>query len=159
MCDGGVLKPGEGHVVPLPGATMVFKAGSGRRPGDYVVGEFTAEPGFSGPRPHVHRTHEELFYVLEGEFDFYVGDHVERLGPGSFVSVPPGTVHDFRNPSGATARFLGIVAPDGFDRYFEEVKTLAASGKLDEEALRELRIKYDTDELDHVPSGHWSQGR
>ena len=28
-----------------------------------------------------------------------------------------------------------------------------------QEALREVRIKYDTDELDHVPSGHWSEGR
>jgi uncharacterized cupin superfamily protein len=53
---------------------------------------------------------------LEGEFDFYVGDHVERLGPGSFVNVPSGMVHCFRNPGTASARCLGIVCPDGFDR-------------------------------------------
>jgi mannose-6-phosphate isomerase-like protein (cupin superfamily) len=156
MCDGGVLKPGEGQVVPLPGATMVFKAGSDRTTGDYVVGEFTAEPGFGGPKPHVHRTHEELFYVLDGEFEFYVGDHVERLGPGSFVNVPPGTIHDFRNAGTLPARFLGIVAPRGFDRYFQEVRALAAAGTLTDEALRELRVKYDTHEVADVPDGHWS---
>jgi mannose-6-phosphate isomerase-like protein (cupin superfamily) len=159
VSTGEVLKPGEGNVVSLPGAQMVFKAGSGRASGDYVVGEFTAEPGFAGPRPHVHGTHEELFYVLEGEFDFYVGDHVERLGPGSFVNVPPGVVHDFRNPGSVPARWLGIVAPSGFDRYFEEVRSLAVAGKLTEEALRELRQKYDTDELDYVPDGHWAEER
>jgi mannose-6-phosphate isomerase-like protein (cupin superfamily) len=159
MAEGKVLLPGEGKIVRLPGATMVFKAGSGRDSGNYVVGEFTADPGFSGPRPHVHRIHEELFYVLEGEFDFYVGDHVERLGPGSFVNVPPGTIHDFRNPGAVPARWLGIVAPSGFDRHFEEVRALASEGKLNEETLRELRVKYDTDELDHTPEGHWSEGR
>ena len=159
MSDGEILGPGEGKVIPLPGARMVFKATSGRSSGDYIVGEFTADPGFAGPRPHVHRTHEELFYVLEGEFDFFLGDRVERLGPGAFVNVPPGVVHDFRNPGTAPARWLGIASPGGLDHYFEEVMRLATEGTLTEAALRELRGRYDTDELDHVPSGHWSQGR
>jgi mannose-6-phosphate isomerase-like protein (cupin superfamily) len=98
MSEGQVLGPGEGKAIPLPGARMVFKALSGRASGDYIVGEFTAEGGFAGPRPHVHRKHEELFYVLEGEFDFFLGNRSVRLGPGSFINVPPGVVHDFRNP-------------------------------------------------------------
>lgn len=47
-------------MVPLPGAAMVFKALSGSPAGDFMVGEFTAEKGFTGPRPHVHHTHEEI---------------------------------------------------------------------------------------------------
>ena len=116
MSEGQVLGPGEGKVIRLPGATMVFKALSGRASGDYIVGEFTADGGFPGPRPHVHRTHEELFYVLEGEFDFFLGDRVVRLGPGSFVNVPPGVVHDFRNPTGAPAALLNVFIPGGFER-------------------------------------------
>jgi mannose-6-phosphate isomerase-like protein (cupin superfamily) len=150
---GQVLGPGEGTVVPLPGATMVWKALSGRAWGDFVVGEFTAQPGFAGPRPHVHRTHEELFYVLEGEFDFLVGERTVRLGAGAFVAVPPGVAHDFRNPTGRPARWLGIACPGGLDRYFAEVGALVA-----EETLRELRLKYDTDELERAAAGHWSWG-
>jgi mannose-6-phosphate isomerase-like protein (cupin superfamily) len=153
---GQVLAPGEGTVVPLPGATMVWKAHSGRPGGDSVVGEFTATPGFAGPRPHVHRRHEELFYVLEGSFDFFVGDHALRLGPGAFVNVPPGVVHDFRNPTDGPARWLGIATPGGLDRYFAEVQALAVAGRLTPEALRELRLKYDTDELEAAPRGHWA---
>jgi mannose-6-phosphate isomerase-like protein (cupin superfamily) len=156
MGQGHVLGPGEGKVVPLPGATMVFKALGGRTAGDYDIGEFTAEPGFPGPRPHLHRTHEELFYVLAGEFDFFVGDRVVRVGPGGFVAVPPGVVHDFRNPTSRPARWLAFVAPGGLDRYFDEVKTLADSGRLTPEAMRELRLRYDTEEPDHVPDGHWA---
>ena len=159
MSEGQVLEPGEGKVIPLPGATMVFKALSGRASGDYIVGEFTAEAGFAGPRPHLHRKHEELFYVLEGEFDFFTGEQFVRLGPGSFINVPPGVVHDFRNPGTLPARWLGIASPGGLDRYFEEVMALAAEGKLCEEALRELRLRYDTVEPDHPPSGHWSSGQ
>src|SRR3712207_8614088 len=79
VSEGQVLGPGEGKVIRLPGATMVFKALSGRASGDYIVGEFTADGGFAGPRPHVHRTHEELFYVLEGEFDFFLDRKSTRL--------------------------------------------------------------------------------
>jgi mannose-6-phosphate isomerase-like protein (cupin superfamily) len=156
--EGQVLGPGEGTVVPLPGATMVWKALSGRASGDFVVGEFTAQPGFAGPRPHVHRTHEELFYVLEGEFDFLVGERTVRLGAGAFVAVPPGVAHDFRNPTARPARWLGIACPGGLDRYFAEVGALVAEGRFSEEALRELRLKYDTDELERAPAGHWSWG-
>jgi mannose-6-phosphate isomerase-like protein (cupin superfamily) len=153
---GQVLGPGEGTVAPLPGATMVWKAHSGRPGGDSAIGEFTVAPDFAGPRPHVHRTHEELFYVLEGSFDFFVGDRAVRLGPGAFVNIPPGVVHDFRNPTDRPARWLGISTPGGLDHYFEEVRALAAAGRLTPEALRELRLKYDTDELEAAPPGHWA---
>ena len=86
-----VLAPGEGTIVPLPGATMVFKALSGLGVGDFLVGEFTAEAGFDGPRPHLHRVHVELFYVLDGEFDFFLEDQTVRVGAGTFITVPPGS--------------------------------------------------------------------
>jgi mannose-6-phosphate isomerase-like protein (cupin superfamily) len=151
-----VLAPGEGTIIPLPGATMVFKAHSGVGVCDFLVGEFTAEPGFAGPRPHRHRVHEELFSVLEGEFDFFVEDQTVRLGAGAFVTVPPGVLHDFRNPGEHPARWLGIVAPGGLDRYFAEIHDLAVSGQLTDARLRELRLRYDTEEPDAIPPGHWA---
>lgn len=159
MNEGTVLGPGAGKVVALPGATVVFKAISGRDSGDYVVVEFTAAPGFAGPRPHIHHTHEELFYVLDGEFDFLVGERSVRVGAGSFVNVPPGVVHDFRNPGLAPARWLGTVCPAGLEHYFDEILTLVEEGHFSEAALRELRLRYDTVELDELPAGHWSASR
>jgi mannose-6-phosphate isomerase-like protein (cupin superfamily) len=151
-----VLAPGEGTSVSAPGATIVFKALSGLSGRDFLVGEFIAEPGFPGPRPHVHRVHEELFYVLEGEFDFFLEDQTARVGAGAFVTVPPGVMHDFRNPGARPARWLGIIAPGGLERYFQEVHDLAAAGQLTEARMRELRLRYDTEEPDVIPRGHWS---
>jgi mannose-6-phosphate isomerase-like protein (cupin superfamily) len=151
-----ILPPGEGRVVSLPGATLVFKALSGLGPTDFVVAEFTAEPGFAGPRPHLHRAQEELFYIIEGEFDFFLEDRTLRLGAGAFITVPPGVLHDFRNPGSAPARWLGIVAPGGLERYFAEVQDLVAAGQLTAETRRQLRLRYDTEEPDASPAGHWS---
>lgn len=156
MSELHVLAPGEGQVVAVPGASMVFKLRSGQTAGDYIVAEFTAAPGFAGPRPHAHRQHEEQFYLLEGELEFFIDDRVVRLGPGAFLNVPAGVVHDFRNVGTTPARCLAIASPGGLDRYFLEVQALAQSGQLTEEALRDLRLRYDTDELAELPANHWA---
>lgn len=150
-----VLAPGEGKLISLPGATMIFKALSGVGATDFLVGELTAEPGFATSGPHWHRTFEELFYIVEGEFDFFVGDRIERVGPGAFVTIPPGVMHDFRNPGRAPARWLGIAAPGGLEHYFEEVQRLVEQGQMNPWAVRELRLRYDTEEPAVTPAGHW----
>jgi mannose-6-phosphate isomerase-like protein (cupin superfamily) len=127
----------------------VFKAWGERSPGDHDLIEISLEPGSAGPSPHVHRKHEELFYVVEGQFAFLVGDQqFMELGPGSFIHVPPGVVHDFRNSGSVRSRCLLVPCPAGLDRYFEEMGALSSEGKFSEAALGELRLKYDTDEVD-----------
>jgi mannose-6-phosphate isomerase-like protein (cupin superfamily) len=76
--------------------------------------------GLDGAAPHVHRSHSDLFYVLEGELTFLVGpDSDERtLSAGTLVLVPPLAVHGFRNDSNEEARYLNFHAPgSGFADY------------------------------------------
>ncbi len=152
MTEGYVLGPEEGkHMgLPIPGSAVVFKVWGEREPGDHDIVEFIFDPGCLGPRPHIHRKHEEVFYVLEGEFEFLVGDRGVRLGPGSVTYIPPGTVHDFRNPGPVLARCLLISCPSGLDRYFEDMAALGLEGRFSEAALHDLRLKYDTDEVEMV---------
>ena len=82
--------------------------------------EFRYGPGVNGPALHIHRTHTDGFYVLEGEWTFEVGPDRELVtgGPGTLVLIPPGLVHTFRNESDADARCINIHAPSaGFHRY------------------------------------------
>ncbi len=65
-------------------------------------------------------------------------------------------MHDFRNPGDGPARWLGIIAPRGLERYFSEVHDLAVAGELTDARMRELRLRYDTEEPDTIPAGHWS---
>jgi quercetin dioxygenase-like cupin family protein len=68
-------------------------------------------PGFVVD-PHVHDDHADNFYVLEGECEFTYGDEVVRGGPGTWVSVPRGVRHGFRNAGDGDLRLLNVHAPN-----------------------------------------------
>jgi quercetin dioxygenase-like cupin family protein len=88
--------------------------------------EFTLEPGFEGPKAHVHKRHVDSFFVLEGEVEFRVGDERLRLGPGSCVAAPPGTVHSFGHPGPQGARLINVHAPScDFHEYLREMDEMA----------------------------------
>jgi mannose-6-phosphate isomerase-like protein (cupin superfamily) len=42
---------------------------------------------------HAHADEDELFYVVDGEFDMHYRDRVERIGAGELVIVPRGVEH------------------------------------------------------------------
>ena len=45
---------------------------------------------------HVHEREDELFYVLEGEHVFRIGDEEHRVGPDAVVFGPRGVAHAHR---------------------------------------------------------------
>jgi quercetin dioxygenase-like cupin family protein len=78
--------------------------------------DLTYEFGWEGVDPHVHSDHTDSFYVLEGEVEFLVDGEWRRGGPGTYVSVPPGVEHGFRNPGPGRIRVLNVHAPNvGFN--------------------------------------------
>jgi quercetin dioxygenase-like cupin family protein len=72
-------------------------------------------PFRDGASAHVHRTHCDLFYVLEGELTVLVGpERTETpLPPGTLVLAPPLVVHGFRNAADRDLRYLNFHAPGG----------------------------------------------
>ena len=69
--------------------------------------------GRAGADLHVHRHHNDIFYVLEGELTVMLGldgEHVV-VPAGTVALVPPLVVHGFRNASDADARYLNFHAP------------------------------------------------
>ena len=49
--------------------------------------EATLAPG-TEPPPHVHSREDELFYVLEGGFDVYVGEEAFKVNGGNASFSP-----------------------------------------------------------------------
>jgi quercetin dioxygenase-like cupin family protein len=66
---------------------------------------------WEGVDPHTHDDHVDSFFVLDGEVEFLVEGETIRGGPGTWVSVPRGVVHGFRNPGPDRIRVLNIHAP------------------------------------------------
>jgi quercetin dioxygenase-like cupin family protein len=61
-------------------------------------------PGGGFPFGHVHEDWEEVFYVLEGEVEYRLGEAWLPAPTGSTICVPPGAVHAFRNSSQTPGR-------------------------------------------------------
>ncbi len=76
---------------------------------DWLFGSRTQEQ--KPVAPHTHTAHTDLFYLLDGTLEFRLGDGTVRVPPGTCVAALPLLVHGFRNPGGATARFLNLHAP------------------------------------------------
>jgi quercetin dioxygenase-like cupin family protein len=146
--DAIVIGANDGRSVSMRGTRVSYKA-EGKRPGDGpTVLEFTAAPGFS-TGDHVHSAIEELFYVLEGEFQIRAGEQMVQARAGHFVLIPPGVPHGFGNSGDTQARLLLTISPAAVhERYFEELAALlAGSGPPDAQAIGELRKRYDTEQV------------
>jgi quercetin dioxygenase-like cupin family protein len=87
-----VLGPGEGRTIPGPEA-ITLKATGEETGGSIGFFEGTTSPG-AGPARHIHHGADELFYVLEGQFQFLAGEQLVSAPPGTFIFIPRGTVHD-----------------------------------------------------------------
>lgn len=82
-------------------------------------------PGRDGAELHVHRSHVDLFYVLEGELTLRLGTAGETVvvPAGTLARVPPGVVHGFGNESDADMRYLNLHAPGmGFADYMRGLR-------------------------------------
>ena len=126
-----VLGPGEGRVIPGPEGLTVKASGEDTR-GAIGVLEGTTPAGFGPPR-HIHHHSDELFYVLEGEFQFLVGEQLIQASAGSFVFIPRGTVHAPKVVGPGAGRTVVAFVPGGEERAFDEFAALAAAqqGALD----------------------------
>ncbi len=105
-----VVRPGEGSRV----GNVEFLARTADTP-RFTCGIIDFAAGRE-VEPHAHVDEDDAFYVLEGELTFTVAGEEVSAPAGTFVLVPPGVEHGFRNDGGGAARILNIHAPAGFDR-------------------------------------------
>lgn len=115
-----VRKAGEGRRIGVVGDVYRFLATGEETDGKYATFEAIVPPG-SGPPPHIHSREEESFLVLEGEMAFQLGDERFVAGEGTFLNIPVGILHCFKNESDKTARLLISLAPAGLENMFFEV--------------------------------------
>jgi mannose-6-phosphate isomerase-like protein (cupin superfamily) len=106
---------------------IVVPPGGGRRVGNVEFLARTADtPRFTfgiidfAPgrelESHVHEDEDDSFYILSGELTFLLGDEEVAAPAGTFVLVPPGVEHGFRNDGSEPVRMVNVHAPAGFDR-------------------------------------------
>ena len=105
-----VVPPGEGHRL----GNVEFLARTADTP-RFTFGIIEIAPGRE-LEAHVHQEEDDAFYIVEGELTFLFGEERVTASPGTFVLVPPGVRHGFRNDQSTPVRMVNIHAPAGFDR-------------------------------------------
>jgi mannose-6-phosphate isomerase-like protein (cupin superfamily) len=133
------LGAGEGELLRFADAEFIVLASSDTTGGAFAIIEENVP--LDTPR-HVHEREDELFYVLEGEHVFEVGDAEFRVGPWATVFAPRGVPHAHRRVVPRTGRFLTMVSPAGFEGFFRELSDAEAAGKLGPDAYQHASERY-----------------
>jgi mannose-6-phosphate isomerase-like protein (cupin superfamily) len=119
-----LLRAGEGEIISDRTArTVMIKAGLP----NLAMTWTRYAPGESGTDLHVHETHDDFWWILNGELtlDLGTGDDQETVvaRAGDFVHVPAMVPHGFRNDSGDEVVYLNPHAPGaGFDDYMRALR-------------------------------------
>jgi quercetin dioxygenase-like cupin family protein len=131
-----VLRPGDGESLPFIGMLQASGSDTG---GAFELIEYA---GPAIPPPHVHKEHDEIFFILTGTFRFVLGQDTVEAPHGAIVLVPRGWRHSFTIEPGSTALFLTI--PAGLEGFFKELGARLAEGKPSAEIRASLAGKYDS---------------
>jgi mannose-6-phosphate isomerase-like protein (cupin superfamily) len=110
------LKPEEGRRYSMGPITAIFKADGSETDGKYSISEWWLEPHTCGPGAHSHEE-DDVFFVIEGEMYFLIGDKWLQASKGDFILAPSGITHDFENRSDRKSGVLNLSAPGNFEQH------------------------------------------
>ena len=95
---------------------------------------FEEVPPLADTPLHAHRDEDELFYVLEGQHVYRVGDEEYTVGPDGLVFAPRGIPHAQRRVVSGEGRQLVVTTPGGFEGFFRELAAAEEGGTIGPEA-------------------------
>lgn len=91
--------------------------------------EILAPAGWATPW-HSHHTHDEYFYILEGEVTAQVGDTRVVLRPGDYAFGPRGVPLGYRVTGSGPARLLMMTGDRDFAEFIREMSEPAVGNEL-----------------------------
>jgi mannose-6-phosphate isomerase-like protein (cupin superfamily) len=101
---------------------------------------------------HKHNREDEYSYVLEGKMGALLGDELLTAESGDLVFKPRNQWHTFWNAGDEPCRILEIIAPAGFEKFFEELSDMGGALKADPEELGKLSARYELEmQPDSIP--------
>jgi mannose-6-phosphate isomerase-like protein (cupin superfamily) len=134
------LAAGEGERLVFGDATILVRVPTAASGGAFNL--FEEIPPLLDTPLHVHEREDELFYVLEGEHQFQVGEEAFRVGTGGFVFAPRGIPHSHRRIAPGEGRLLILTVPGGLDGFFRELAAAHDAGTLGPEAYATASQSY-----------------
>ncbi len=114
---------GAGQAYLIGPEMVTIKVPGAETEGTHLVIEIATPPG-GGPPLHTHPA-QEIFLVLEGEFEFPTVHNgrkeTTRASAGSVVHIPGGIPHTYHNVGSGRGRLLGVLSPAAeMEGFFKE---------------------------------------
>jgi len=123
-----LIGPSDGRQVDLDSVAVRFMIWSAETGGQFSLVEHPIPPRTLVAPLHRHSREDEYSYVLEGRMGALLGDDVVHAEAGDLVFKPRDQWHTFWNAGEQPCRILELIAPGGFEAYFDELAGLTAGG-------------------------------
>ena len=137
-----VVGPQDGRLGFLGSIGVRFMIDGDETEGRFSLVEHPMPPRALAAPLHRHLREDEYSFVLEGRVGALLGDEVVVAGPGDLLFKPRNQWHTFWNAGDEPCRILEIIAPAGFEHFFEELVDIGGALNADPAELAELAARY-----------------
>jgi mannose-6-phosphate isomerase-like protein (cupin superfamily) len=110
--------------------------------GGFSLVEHPMAPNTLAAPLHRHSREDEYSFVLQGRMGALLGDDVVYAETGDLVFKPRGQWHTFWAAGDEPCRILEIIAPAGFERFFQELVAMGGVTAGDPDELGRLNERY-----------------
>jgi mannose-6-phosphate isomerase-like protein (cupin superfamily) len=115
------IGPDEGKLVDLGSIGARMMAWTEETGGGFSLVEHPMPARALAAPVHKHSREDEYSYVLEGRMGALLGDATVFAEVGDFVFKPRDQWHTFWTAGDEPCRILEIIAPGGFEHFFDEL--------------------------------------
>ena len=126
--DTAVVTPEKAVLIEVPGLPTRLFLESAETDTRFSIIEHTLGAGLLGAPLHTHRDEDEFSFVIEGTLSAQLGSDIVHVGPGGLLKKPRGIPHAFWNEGVTQLRFVEMISPGGFERFFVEIAELDPNG-------------------------------
>jgi quercetin dioxygenase-like cupin family protein len=137
-----LVPPGTGVSWRVLGGDIITCKATARETGGTFSLFETITPPRCGPPPHVHHREDELFYIVDGTFEFYVEGKTIRAETGATVLAPRDIPHRFQNVGDTPGKLLILVQPGGVENFFAEFAQFDPDAHPDLDSVKAVALKY-----------------
>src|SRR4029079_14758053 len=124
--------------------------------GGFSLVEHPMPPRHLAAPVHKHSREDEYSFVIEGKMGALLGDDVVYAEAGDLVFKPRDQWHTFWNAGDEECRILEIIAPGGFEKFFDRMTEMGPDTPIEErEALAaEYGLEFDLEATGPVIEEH-----
>jgi len=137
-----VIGPTDGKAGMISGIGVRFMSDGGETGDRFSLVEHPMPPRALAAPLHKHSREDEYIFVIECRMGAQLGDDVVYADVGDLAFKPRDQWHTFWNAGDEPCRILEIIAPGGFEHFFDELGPLVQAPDFDPGQLGALGARY-----------------